>query len=277
MRKRFLLIICSFCLLYDIQGQNLENTFALATRLYSNNHFGSAIKYYQRVAFFGNDSVKALVYPKIAESCLRQGNYTESLFYYNLSLNTTSSDSLYYEYLFSRVLCHILLGNLDYALHDIYGFHDTGSFYFTRKYFFYMGIISLKREDPTGSLSHFLNASNSEIEKEMIELAFSGTDPGKPKPGTAKIFSIFLPGLGQLYAGDYLSAANSFVLNAGLVGLLLSIASRQSFMDAAVSIGPWLQRYYTGGYHNAEKTAIIKQQQKRQELLGRVYEIFESE
>lgn len=71
-----------------------------------------------------------------------------------------------------------------------------------------------------------------------------------PSEGHAQRLSALLPGAGQVYAGDWGSAAASFTLNAAWIGLLgYTIADRDWLGGLfVINFGP---RYYLGGIQNA--------------------------
>lgn len=275
MFKQFLTIIFSVFAFNYAAAQEISETLTLANKHFELKQYESAVKLYRRVAFFGNDSLKASVYPLIAKCYLYNSNYQESVFFFELSSNTTTSDSLFNEYAFSRALCHIFLGNFDYALQDVYTINESESLYFTRKYHFFLGVISLKKNEISQSQFHFLCASNSAEQYNNIINAYNEINPNKPDPKTARILSMFVPGLGQLYSGDAFNAANSFALSAALISLMVSVALKYTFIDGVLSVGPWFQRYYSGGYTKAERIAVNRQSEKRDELLSNLYLLFE--
>ncbi len=275
MFKQFFIIIFSTFAVNIAVAQEIDETLALANKQFELQQYESAVKLYRRVAFFGNDSLKVAVYPQIAKCYLYNGNYQESVFFFELSSNTTISDSLFNEYAFSRALCHVFLNNYDYALQDVLTIYESESLYFTRKYHFFLGVISLKKNEVEQSQFHFLCASKSLEQYNTIIETYNEIDPNKPNPNTARVLSMFVPGLGQLYSGDAFNAANSFALSAALLTLMVSVALNQTFIDGVVSIGPWFQRYYSGGFTKAERIAINRQSEKRDELLQHLYLIFE--
>lgn len=271
------LFITIFCLISITEGfsQDINQTLQLADRYYKDGQYELAVRYYRRVAFFGDDSTQSRIFPLIAHCYLITGEYKESIFFYDLASNTVTNDSLYNEYAFSRVLCNILQNNFDYALQDLYSISDTNSLYFNRKYHFYMGIICLKSNDFPLSQDHFIRSAKNNLISEQIQKLFKEVNPKKPNPKTAKILSIILPGLGQLYSGDLFNAFNSFTLNTTLVVLAVSVAINYSLADAFLSVLPWLQRYYMGGYTRAELIAENKRKEKYNMLLNQIFQIQE--
>lgn len=268
------MIIFSFALLYGAKAQGIDETRSLAHEMFDQQEYDSSVKLFRRVAFFGEDSLKALVYPYIAKCYLHEGDYSQGIFFFELASNTTGSDSLLKEYTFSKALCYILMDEFNYALQELYSIDPGQSGYFIRKYHFYMGIIHLKQDDIPGSQLHFLSAVKSREEYDEIIEVYNSTNLERPRPVTARILSIFLPGLGQIYSGDSFNAANSFLLNASLATLMLRIAFTQTFFDAVITIGPWFQRYYIGGFTRAEQIAIDRRKEKREDLLQELYRRF---
>ena len=256
-------------------AQDIDETLDLAHKLFEMEQFESAVKLYRRVAFFGEDSLKASVYPLIAKSYLYIGNYEESIFFYYLSSNTAPSDSLYNEYTFQRALCYILLNRPYNALQEVYSIHMDSSLYFIHKYHFYLGVINLKKNEISESQLHFLSASRSRDHYNEIIEAYDNADLFRPNPRIARNLSMVMPGSGQLYSGDTFNAANSFILNTGLAALMVRITIKQSFLDALLSIGPWFHRYYTGGYTRSKQIAVTRQEEKRSALLQELYSIFD--
>lgn len=267
MFRVFLSIIFSlFSVVYSVNAQTQEETVRLGDKMFAQENFEQAAKLFKRVAFFGDDSAQAYVYPKIAKSELMNKNYRESLFFYDISLNTATCDSTYNEFIFKIALCHLLLNEPQKALIKVYSYQDSNA-YFQHKYNFYMGVIHLKIGQYEKAKKYFLSAAHGHDYYDDISERLNTIDFNKPYPTLAKILSIFIPGLGQLYAGDAFNAANSFLLNGGLAASFFYIAERHSFINAITSIGPWFQRYYTGGFNRAEKIALMKQKEKRDKFL----------
>jgi tetratricopeptide (TPR) repeat protein len=268
--KLFFIITFSLVTTNAIRGQDVNQTLELANHYQEFGLYETASKYYRRALFFGNDSIKTATYPKIANCLLLSENYAESIFFFGLAANTTLSDSLKFEYTFMRVLAYILLDHHDYAMQNLYGINHQDSDYFTDKYHFYHGIISLNKNEIAKSEQHFIASFSDSTDKQDISNLYRELKVHRPKPATAKFLSIIFPGAGQAYAGDMRGALNSFLLNAGLGTLAVYTAVNYTFLEGASSIMPWLIRYYMGGFGHAQATAIKKQNEKKQQLIQEI-------
>lgn len=71
-------------------------------------------------------------------------------------------------------------------------------------------------------------------------------------PGLGKFLSTILPGMGQIYAGNWRSGLNALVLNGITIGLFANSIYKKDFKDAAL-ISSISIRYYMGNRYNAEK------------------------
>lgn len=258
-----------------INAQNAEQTLALADELFARQQYESALKYYHRVAFFGGDDLQQQVFPRLAECYFHEGDYESSLFYWNLSVNTTDNDSLKTEYLFSGVLCFYLLEQYDYALQNLLTFDEGDDDFFKRRFHFYHALISMKSDRHEEALSHFVQVVDDQRVRSEIENRFAEVRLDRPNPKTARILSMIIPGSGQLYAGDYRNAVNSFALNGLLLGVTYLVALNYSTIDAVLSVIPWFQRYYMGGFSKVEHIALQRQLEKREDLLSNTLDIIE--
>lgn len=270
MSKLYFTIIFNLLFGFSLAGQDIDQTLKMAGHYRELGSYEQAAGAYRRAIFFGNDSIQNATYPLIAECQLQAGQYAESIFFYGLASNTTHSDSLRNEYAFMRVLASLMQDDSSLALQNLYSVNHGGSGYFFKKYHFYHGIVSLSRHDIDVAHNHFLESAGSPDERLRIDSLFRTARLHHPDPLKARRLSYVLPGLGQAYAGDARAALNSFALNAGLGTLAVYTALNYSFWEGAISIVPWLIRYYLGGLRNAETTAIRIRKEKRQSLLQEI-------
>lgn len=274
-RQFFIITFVSLICRGALYGQNLDQTQALADKMFGMQQYESALKHYHRVAFFADDSLRGAVFPQMALCYFQTGDFRNSIFYYDLAANSTLNDSLANEYLFARILCFYMLEKYDFARQYLYAFQASESNYFKQRYHFYNAIISMKSGMTDEALISFLELVDEPEAKEAIRKEFSSVNLNRPNPTVATILSILLPGAGQLYAGDFSNAANSFMLNGLLIGLTYLIAINYSVIDATMSTASWLQRYYMGGFTRAGFIAIKRKQEKKEQLLDRTLGIIE--
>ena len=71
----------------------------------------------------------------------------------------------------------------------------------------------------------------------------------------AKFLSIILPGVGQVYAGNWRDGLNAFVLNGALGFATVDAALDGHYMDAVLWATALFLRYYQGNYYRAEEAA----------------------
>lgn len=87
---------------------------------------------------------------------------------------------------------------------------------------------------------------------------------------TASLLSTFLPGAGQIYAGEWKNGLNAFALNAVLLSLTIEQALEQQFDNAAL-LGLWLfQRYYGGNRYRASEAARNTNEHLQREAMQRI-------
>jgi hypothetical protein len=115
------------------------------------------------------------------------------------------------------------------------------------------------------------------IKKNKIDSLFIVLESIKgPKPKKARILSTILPGLGQLYAGDIKNGINSFILTGGLIVLGINTAINLTLLDALMTVAPWFQRYYMGGYNRAENIAAEKFKEKQNRVFLSILSVYDS-
>jgi len=273
LKKYFLHIILSICSFSGF-SQDIQGTLTFADSLFATQNYEYAIKNYKRVLFFGDDKLNEIIQPKLANCFLLLDDYEKALFHYNLAYSYTSNDSLSNEYLFKRVLIYIIQNKPYSALQELYNISvDSSAIQFKRREFFH-AVIDFQNNQFESAENHFLYAQNDTIKANQIIALFDQYNLNKPKTKTARILSMFIPGAGQLYAGDVKNAANSLILTSGLTLLFIVTTKNYSLLDAFISVLPWINRYYVGGFTSAGHIAAQKIEEKKQKLYHEILLLF---
>lgn len=255
-------------------GQSLDQTFDFANQLYQQKSYQNAVEAYKRVVYFDSTSLYSnQIYPKIADCLFNLEKYQESADYYDLAYFSTEDSLLKDTYILKKISCFLILQEYDYAEIELLnlGSDLPDSLEYDKN--FSEAILRFAKEEYDLSEQIFKKLASDTL---AINALFDkNTKVSKISPKKAKIMSMIMPGLGQLYVGDIKNGLNSFILSAGLFALGVRSAIINNPLDAAISVLPWFQRYYQGGFKKAELIAIAKIQEKRYKIYNQLLDEIE--
>jgi hypothetical protein len=193
--------------------------------------------------------------------------------YLDLAYANTKNQAKRNELLFRKATAYLFAREPQFALLELL-YIESEEAAVMRKQAFYLGLAYFQSEQFEQSEAAFLSYFPPE-EKESrtaITTLFQQNNRLEKRynPKTAMWMSIFLPGLGQLYIGEYEAALNSMILVGGLAVLFGYTANTLGIIDAFVSVMPWYQRYFFGGSDGASRLASEKILRKRAELYQQI-------
>jgi len=267
----FSIIISNPFVRNKLNAQNYEETLEFASDQYEQHNYTIALKTFKRLIFFSSGDELLPLYTKVGEIAFLLGDFETSQFNYGLAYNLAESDSLKNELLFKKAYSQILNKEYQYAVIDLLAVndHDKAT---KQRLNFYLGTCYFGLEQFDRSKKYFELCVQSE-DIASVDLMFSDKDLYYPSPKKARIMSMLLPGLGQFYIGKYKDGLNSFFLTLGLMAIGVRTAVNTGVVFALVSVAPWFQRYYTGGYTNAEKLAVVKRQNNRSSIYNGIIDL----
>jgi tetratricopeptide (TPR) repeat protein len=253
--------------LFAGKAQNLRQTMDFASGQFKRGNTREAISLYRRVLFFDSLNIHSFNACRNLASCyFTVSDYPKAREFSRMAGNLAPTDSLRNEQIFQVAYLYLLENDYNYALIELFGMKESESGYFQMKKNLYLGVAYFQQTDYQKSIDFFLKCVDStdfERREELSDIMDEVMHIDKRyNPKTAKILSIILPGLGQLYSGEYKGAVNSMLLTAGLAVLYINTIYHYSFVDASISVLPWFQRYYQGGFQNAEKAAVMHKQNR---------------
>ncbi len=114
----------------------------------------------------------------------------------------------------------------------------------------------------------FLNGGNYELAAKVEEFLMH---PNKSEK-TALLLSLFLPGSGQIYAGDPQRGIMDFLVNAASGYLLYNALRQKKYVDASLIFFFLINRFYLGSLNNALKAAFQCNQEQRKAWLDALLE-----
>ena len=117
------------------------------------------------------------------------------------------------------------------------------------------------------------------IDEQLETLFDAAVNIPQKSANVASVLSKVLPGLGQIYVGDWRGGLNALLLNGAFGFLTVDAVLDGHYTDAALWVGLVLLRYYQGNTFRAAMTAeqfnLQKSRQAAEALLQRLQEIAE--
>lgn len=276
-RKTVFIIIFSFFTVTVLNGQTIRDTWNFANQQFTQGNYTQALTDYQRVAFFDNANNFNGVFQKIGESFYALGEFNRALQNFDIAMRLAQNDSLKTELVFKKVNCLFKQENFLFALNELFVISDSLNLYLQNKFNLYMGI------------GYFGIGNYEESEKYFSKIIIPGTIPQlneifndfkkfrkRFRPSKIQTMSMIFPGLGQIYSGHILSGLNSIVLVGSIAVVTVYIWQTYSFIDAALSMGSWYYRYFSGGYRNAEILAIEKTDHEKEEVYHSILKLVQN-
>lgn len=258
-----------------LSAQTLEQAYQLAEGFYQRGDYPNAALTYRRVLFFDDQNEYGpRCYLNIANCLYEMAAYGEAAIYYDRAYYVADHDSLQAEILFRKSSCYLLTQNYRYAQVELFNLPEALNPEQQSQKHFLEGILYFALEEYPEAERHFLALAPDSTQREQVRKLFRQNEQiNRLDPRKARRLSIFLPGLGQFYAGDVKNGLNSFLLTSGLLywGIRLLMTGSSGF-DAFITVMPWFQRYYTGGYRKAEAIAIAEKQRRRHRLYEQLLE-----
>lgn len=276
MRKQLYIILISLLTGLVSVAQDLHFVKGHADRQFANGQFDSALKEYQRVQLFDTDNQYQDIFPNIAAIYYQNSEFDEAAKYFDLAYKTSGNDSMRFEMALKKALCSLKQEAYFAALYELLDLPDPESELLQQKKDLYMGICYFGLNDYESAHQHIMAVADS-ADIEPLDQVFNDFERYRKKYNPRKVstMSKILPGLGQVYVGKTGSGINSFVLVGGVVGYAVYTASSYGILDGVLVLSSWFNRYYSGGFHNAEDFAFDKIEHQKTEVYGQIIDILE--
>jgi hypothetical protein len=277
--KTLFTILLSFLFSFTIIGQDLSETFKFGKEQFLYGNSNSAAIAFERVLFFSEDSFQIESLNFLGEIELRNAQPLKAANYFQRAYYLEQDRNQQVGYLLKKCSSLLEAGEIDFALIDLLSIEDDILDSLRKTKYLLQGIAHFSRMTFPESHQSFLMAFDEKeiIKKNKIDSLFVVLESIKgPKPKKARILSTILPGLGQLYAGDIKNGINSFILTGGLIVLGINTAINLTLIDALMSVAPWFQRYYMGGYNRAENIAAEKFKEKQNRVFLNILSVYDS-
>ncbi len=246
--------------------QNIDKTKQLADQFYNQQNYEQALYTYQRLAFFSKPAADPEVLYRIASCFYSNGDFNRALEFYDHAYFAERNPEKQKDYLFQKVITYLETKNYHFALMELLGqeFEPESSDYYKKEMLLGACYFGLEQFEQAGNhLSAAMPQIHTAAKDSIIQLFSNPKSFTRPNPKTALVLSAIIPGMGQLYSHDLQGALNSFLLTGTMLAIYAYLTTRLAPLDAILTILPWFQRYYQGGFDNAEITAEKERERRR--------------
>ena len=266
MRKALFIVHFSCLFGTFLFSQSIYQFKEYSDEQYEKGNYSIALKEYQRILLFDDEHQFNDIYFKIADIYYQIEDYDNAITYYDFAWRATRNDSIKNEMAFRKILSYFQLREYYLALTELYDLPEQLSPYFERMKNLYFAICHFGLDEKYESLQYFSHIVDStglqQIDSCYVEL---NKFAKKYDPDKLEIMSIFLPGLGQTYAGDLKSGLNSLLLLGGIVTYAYHTMLVYTILDGTLVLTSWFYRYYTGGHRKAYDLGVKKIQERKNE------------
>lgn len=259
-----LVFSCSISFCIPVYSQDLHQTVKIADSLYQSNQLDQAIKLYKRIAFFDRDEVyDTITFPRLANSYFQAKDYQNASRYFEYSYNVSED----VDYLYDQALMQILSRDYKLAKLGLLNVSTNEDELLKARKLALLVMVDFKLGDYQSAenyLSDFYDHTPIADSLGFDLVAKTSKIKKRYKKSKVKAMSLIIPGAGQMYCGDFKEGINSLGITVLFGGIYFRVVSSLGLLDAFLSVLPWYQKYYLGGYTKAGVIAVNKQQ----ELLG---------
>ncbi len=235
-----------------------DTALDLADSLLKFGNNNEAITEYKRFIYFNPEDHRISdAYYKIGLAYRRQKKWDDAFSALRKSLAMATDDSLRDERRISIGVILIVSQKYSPAEFDLL---RVSSFsknpYLRQKALFFLGVSHLYTFQWAKAQKAFHQYFSTSDKGEQVDSLLAEARHLKYKsPLLAKWLSIFLPGMGQIYAGNWRNGLNALAINALTSYLLLDALIERRFQDALISHLSLFERYYRGNRHHAQEAA----------------------
>ena len=275
--KGILLFTASFLLNWMVSAQDLEQTYQSGKANYALGNYQAASLDLERVIYFGQGKYDAEVFELLGRIHQFSGDYERAASFFSQAADYAVISEDFLRNKIAHASSLILANKVVLAKIELLGLSDNIPDSIQVKQYFLLGVSEFSSGEFDESRKAFKKAIaiNNQAKSSEIDSLFDALNKIKhPNPKTARTLSLILPGAGQFYAGDVKNGLNSLLLTGGFVTVGFIVAVNYSLLDSFVSVIPWIQRYYIGGFKRAGDIAKDRMLEKQNEIYQKILNCF---
>ena len=261
-----------------VAAQSPGETLHFARGQIETGNYSLANKALNRLMFFDNGIQHPETFELLAESYFHMNDYSNAWNFYDLASIRTDHDSIRAEFAAMKAACRLYDKSYNEALIDLMSFQGKLTNEQQWQFNLLSGIATFYLNDYEAAKNYLLKCAGTTTSP-VIDSGFTAIARLEKRynPRMARVMSIIFPGSGQIYAGDIKNGLNSFGLVFGIAATTAGLSASIRFIDAAIIVFPWFQRYYMGGYQKAYTITLDKQKARKNEILAHLMVILSTQ
>ena len=270
-------------LLLVFRGTDLyaDEVLDFAESLFNLERYEEAVTEYKRFIFFNPDDDRmSHAFYNLGLCYKAQEKWEKAIKVLRMSIQTANDDSLKEEMKVESGIILVACGKYSLAQLELLRVAHFGKYESSKqKARFFLGVSYVYLFEWTKAkeaFGDFYSQCNQQICRERKNLVDSILFEAQSLPyksvKTAKILSTFLPGAGQLYAGNWKKSLNALAMNSTTGFLLWDSIDKQDYLSVSMSILFFL-RFYLGNRFHAVQDVKSHNQSLNQKEAERILEI----
>lgn len=249
-------------------------------KFYDTEFYNEAITEYKRYIFFNPDGDQtSTAYSHIALAYRNNGEWSQSIDAFRMAIQTAQTDSLRYNAELALAVTYIASGNYSAAEMVLLKLEmSIPPKNIKQRAAFLRGVATLyanKWDQAQKAFEvYFLSDPDPAMQAKVDSLINATKDFYYRSPDSARQLSTIIPGLGQMYAGDWGNGINAFIINGSMIVWMGYKIFHRYFSDAWVIYYFLFRRYYFGNIYNAERIAVEKNEAMDKKQAEKIIDLF---
>lgn len=252
--------LLSIFLLLFLNTGAFDNIVPTADSLRANRFYDPAVTEYLRYLFFNPDCTAAdEIYSSLGFCFAELEQWEHSLKAMDQAVSRAKSDSLIRHRRIDRAVVLMASGKFGEAQFDLMKASHRSSFKnITNRADILLFLLTLMTNDwPTANQLYQDKIKQMLSSSDRLKIALQkATERNYKSPSKAQLLSTLLPGLGQIYCGQWLDGLNALLLNGALAYMTINYLAAENYTGGILCFVFLFQRYYSGNRHRAYNTAL---------------------
>lgn len=266
-----MLFLCLVCLLGVTEVKSLaqresDPLLSLALRYEAAGMYEAAITEFKRYMFFHPDDENIAHIQALVARCYRSaGDTSRAAENYISAIRSVDNDSLKQALRLDLATTYIAAGKQDLARLTLSRVNNEAEETSTLRRASFLeamaAIYDFRWQDARSAFHRYAHyqcdsAFARRIDRWADSVFADAEDVPYRSPSTAKWLSSFIPGAGQIYAGEFWTGLNALALNAVMLSFVVDAAIDGRYVALATTHLPFFYRYYSGNRDHAEEYAL---------------------